>query len=213
MAWSEPHDFTPNEMVTHTIMNGVRDQLKESAPHKASAAGFPYASGANALAFAAFSGNANKTLRANSAHNAVEAAGYPFRQAPISAETPNVVNVPQTSFGDILTATITTTGGKVVVMAYCWLTEVLESNGSGVRCEHHIRLRRDSTDIGNERNVEEHADVQYTWTSPAGFIFVDSQAAGTYTYKVRAYYIDTDHDFTYQPNGPAALAYIHLWEI
>lgn len=213
MAWSVPHDFTPGEMVTHTIMNGVRDQLKESAPHKASAAGFPYASGANALAFAAFSGNAGKTLRANSSFNAVEAGGYPFRQAPISAETPSPVEFPLTTAADILEASITTTGGKVVVMAYCWVTEVLESSGGGVRCQHHIRLRRDTTDIGNERNSEQHADTQYTWTSNAGFIYVDSQAAGTYTYKIRGYYVDTDTDYTFQPNGPMAVAYIHLWEI
>jgi hypothetical protein len=206
MAWSNPHDFTPGEMVTHTMMNAIRDNLKETAPHKASAAGFPYASGANALAFAA-----NKTLRATSAYNAVEAAGYPFRQAPISESLDSGI-FPLASADDVLEAEITTTGGKVVVMGYAWVTEVLLSGGSGPRCEHHIYLRRDSTDLVS-RNSEQHADVQYTWTSNAGFIYVDSQAAGTYTYKIRGYSVNTDRNTTYQPTGPAVIAYLHLWEI
>lgn len=213
MAWSVPHDFVPAEMVSHTIMNGVRDQLKETAPHKASAAGFPYASGANALAFAAFASNANKTLRANSSHNAVEAAGFPFRQAPITAELPlGNISWPAASAADILSASITTTGGKIVVMAYCWVTEVLTNLGGGPLIEHYITLRRDTTDL-KTRTVEEHLDTQYTWTSSVGYCWVDSQSAGTYTYKVRGYYVNHNTDLTAQPNGPQAVAYIHLWEI
>lgn len=209
MAWSVPHDFVPGEMFTHTMGNAIRDQLKETGPAKASSAGWLQASAAGALSLLAFSGNGNKVLRANSSGNAAEFGGYSFRQAPISNSA--TVSPLGTSAADIVTATITTTGGVICVLGSIESYEDKGTFSGSVQWQHTYTLRRDSSDLLTIAYDLRPTLQNFTWAASCPFFWLDTSGAGTYVFRLRCHYTANSTDSTGQ--APFAAAYIWVFEV
>lgn len=207
MSWTDSHDFATGEfMLSALLQTYVHDLLIETAPAKALAAGDQfYADAPNHLKrLPVAAGDAGKGLRIGSDGISLEWGGRPFRQAPVG--TSGAGNLPS-SATDLLSQNITVEAGTTVIVLGALYTHESKSATPGGEVEHHGIIRRDSTDLVDEKL--QGAPYTGAWTVIWPIVFANVHpGAATYTYSIRGYYVPAGTTGT-----PVYQATIMLWEI
>lgn len=184
MAWSTPRTFVANEIISASLLNThIRDQLNETVPAKAVAAGDIFqATAANAIARLASVDY--RMPRVNPTTNLLEyVAGLNLAQAPVFATVSGVNS--GTAETNILTQAFTTVGGIVILLAWAL---VAETKTGAAEAAHTYFLRRDTTQLDTVFELRQQAPTSLVVKTNTSFIHMQTPAAAAYTYKVAALY-------------------------
>jgi hypothetical protein len=179
MAWTAPGTAVGNTLLTAAFWNThVRDNLLETAPAKATAAGQLFqATAPNAIA--ALNAVPYRMPRGNVAGNLMEAvASLNLAQAPIFLAAATVNS--GTSDTNIVAQNFTTHGGVVLIFGNAEMQETKSATQAGI---HTFTLKRDATVLQTRFGSAQQANT-FILASTATFFYMETPAAATYSYSV-----------------------------
>jgi hypothetical protein len=188
MAWTvDLKEFETGDYPLGADFNAIRDNILELAPGRATAPSLMYADRPNHLAELLLAGHAGDVVRMGS-DGKPTIAGRGIRQWAFDDASGNLNSG---SAADVASASLTTLGGEVLILATI-ATQESKTSGSAAEAIHHAIIRRDSTDLKDHalKNIPLDSAGAVDWASFAWQWFHLDQGlpAASYTWKTQAYY-------------------------